>query len=369
MKWITSALLLFALTACDRPVLWPARPQADPPAAASPQPAAPAAASPQPAAPVAAAPQAETPLVVQPKPAPLEEKLPSFVIDPAVPKTGTITSIGSDSMDPLMQLWLDDFRANYPGITYNLISKGSATAPRALVAGTTLMGQMSREMNTAELASFQDKFGYPPTRVVVAMDALAVYVNANNPIDRLGLDQVDAIFSKDRKAGYGRSLDTWGDLGLTLEWATRAIQPYGRDNNSGTRAFFKEHVLKNGDYKPTLKEVADQFELVEKAAMDASAIAYGPIQHSVRMVKAVPIVDFNGIAPILPTVENVLNGKYPLARFLYIYVNIRPGQGADPLIHEFLRFVLSRQGQSDVANFGAIPLPADLASINLNKAK
>jgi phosphate transport system substrate-binding protein len=224
-------------------------------------------------------------------------------------------------------------------------------------------------MNGEELATFQAKFGYPPTRVVVAMDALAVYVNANNPIAKLSLEQVDAIFSRERKGGFGKPLDTWGDLGLNLEWATRAIQPYGRDENSGTRAFFQEHVMKKGAFKDIVKAVPDQFALVEAAAMDASAIAYGPVQHSLRMVKAVPIVDFNGIAPILPTVENILNGKYPLARFLYIYVNIRPGAPADPQIREFLRFVLSRQGQSDVANFGAIPLPADLAGINLAKVR
>jgi len=349
MKWLSPVLLLFTLVACYRPVTAPAQPQ--------------------PGMSAATQPRAETPLVAQPKPAELEVKLPNYMPDPSTPDHGTLTSIGSDSMDPLMQLWLDDFRAAHPGITYNLVSKGSATAPKALVAGTTLMGQMSREMNAGELASFQAKFGYPPTRVVVAMDALAIYVNANNPIARLGLEQVDAIFSKDRKGGYGRPLDTWGDLGLTLEWATRTIQPYGRDENSGTRAFFQEHVLRRGEYKTIVKAVPDQFALVEAAAMDASAIAYGPIQHSLRMVKAVPIVDFNGVTPILPTVENVLNGKYPLARFLYIYVNIRPGQATDSLVREFLRFVLSRQGQSDVANFGAIPLPADLASVNLSKVK
>ncbi|MDR3672604.1 MAG: PstS family phosphate ABC transporter substrate-binding protein [Holophaga sp.] len=348
MRWMPPALLLCLLTACNWPKPVPDKPQGTPPVAQAAQ---------------------ETPLMTPARPAPLEEKLPEFVPDPAVPKTGAITSIGSDSMDPLMQLWLDDFHAAHPGVTYNLVSKGSATAPKAMVAGTTLMGQMSREMNAGELAAFQAKFGYPPTRVVVAMDALAVYVNANNPIAKLGLEQVDAIFSKGRKGGYGRPLDTWGDLGLTLEWATRPIQPYGRDENSGTRAFFREHVLKNGDYKDIVKSVPDQFALVEAAAMDASAIAYGPVQHSLRMVKAVPIVDFNGVSPIVPTVENILNGKYPLARFLYIYVNIRPGQPADPLIKEFFRFVLSRQGQSDVANFGAIPLPADLAGINLNKVR
>jgi len=180
---------------------------------------------------------------------------------------------------------------------------------------------------------------------------------------------VDAIYSLDRKEGLERSLDLWGDLGLTQEWATRAIQPYGRDENSGTRAFFKERVLRKGEFKSVVKPVMDQFALVEAAAMDASAIAYGPIQHSVRMVKAVPIIDYRGMSAILPTVQNVLNGKYPLARFLYIYLNIPPGQPCDPLAKEFIRFILSQQGQADVANFGAVPLPADLAALNLSKPK
>jgi len=343
MRLLAPALLILALTACVRPE----------PAAVQ--------------APVAA--PVSTPQVNVPKVSAQEVKLPEFIPDKSFPPNSAVTSIGSDSMDPLMQLLMDDFVALHPGTTYTLISKGSATAPPALIAGRTLMGQMSREMNDSEIAAFQAKFGYPPTRIVVAMDALAVYVNANNPIPQLSLEQVDAIFSKDRKAGYPKSLEAWGDLGLTQEWKNRQIQPYGRDENSGTRAFFKEHVLKNGEYKPTVKAVTDQFELVEAAAMNASAIAYGPIQHSVGMVRAVPVVDFNATVPVFPTVENILNGKYPLSRFLYIYVNRRPNHEIDPVLKEFIRFVLSRQGQNDVANFGALPLPGDIAAINLNKIR
>jgi phosphate transport system substrate-binding protein len=346
MRFHIPILLALGLTACTRP-----------------QPA------PPPATPAAAQPPVETPLVVTPKPAPLEAKLPTYTPDPAAPAKGTLASIGSDSMEPLVLLWFDDFHAAFPGVTSNFICKGSATAPKALVAGTTIMGHMSREMDAGEWAAFQQKFGYPPTRIVVAMDALALYVNANNPIRQLGLEQVDAIYSVERKGGLGQSLDTWGDLGLGQEWATRTIQPYGRDENSGTRAFFKERVLKKGEFKPGVKAVQDQFALVEAAAMDASAIAHGPIQHSVRMVRAVPLVDYRGTTAILPTVENVINGKYPLARFLYIYLNIPPGKPCDPLVKEFVRFILSQQGQSDVANFGAVPLPADLALMNLNKIK
>ena len=355
MRWIVPALLTLALAGCAPPARVPAAPTAG---TAIP-----------PATPPAAAPAtpAETPLVAQPRPADLAAGLPDYRPDPGFPAQARLTSIGSDSMDPLMQLWLDDFKNLHPGFEYTLVSKGSATAPRALVAGTTLMGQMSREMNTQELAAFTARFGYPPTRVVVAMDALAVYVNANNPITQLGLEQVDAIFAKAPRGGFGHPVETWGELGLGQEWSTRAIQPYGRDENSGTRAFFQERVLKGGEYKDKVKTEFDQFALVEAAAMDASGICYGPIQHQVRMVKAVPIVDFHASTAILPTVENILDGRYPLARFLYIYLNLRPGQALDPAHREFLRFILSRQGQSDVAHFGAIPLPADLAAINLGK--
>lgn len=360
MRLLAPSLLVLALVACARPVATPPAPPAQPG-----QPAQ----SAQPHQPVQPAPMTEAPMVSQPPPAELDQELPRFVPTLSIPEQGAITSIGSDSMDPLLQLWFDDFRSAYPAMRSILVSKGSATAPRALVAGTTLMGHMSREMNPDELGAFQARFGYPPTRIVVAMDALAIYVNANNPINRLSMEQIDAIYSKDRKGGYETSVNSWGDLGLTREWGTRAIQPYGRDENSGTRAFFKEHVLRKGEYKDIVQPEPDQFALVEAAAMDASAIAYGPIQHALRMVKAVPVIDFNGSKAILPTVQNVLNGKYPLARFLYIYVNIRPGQACDPLIKEFLRFVLSKQGQSDVANFGAIPLPGDLARVNLGKVR
>jgi len=178
---------------------------------------------------------------------------------------------------------------------------------------------------------------------------------------------VDAIFSSTRKGGRADSIETWGDLGLTGEWAGRAIQPYGRDENSGTRAFFKDHALKKGTYKPTVKALPDQFATVEAVAMDASGISYGPVQHSVRMVKAVPLVDFTGTHPMVPTVENILGARYPLNRFLYVYVNKAPGKPLDPAVREFLQYAVSREGQTAVANFGAIPLPADLVRMNLGK--
>ncbi len=311
----------------------------------------------------------ETPMVNQPTVAGLDPGLPEFVPTPDAQHQGTIRCVGSDSMDPVLQLWASDFRQHYPKVSFEIVSKGSATAPKALLAGTSEVGHMSREMNAQEIAQFEAKFSYPPTRVVVAVDALAVYVNANNPIRSLTLEQVDAIFSSSRKGGHPEDITVWGELDLRREWASRSIQPYGRDENSGTRAFFKEHALKKGDYKSNVKVVADQFALVEAPAVDAAGISYGPVQHSVRMVRAVPIIDFKGDRPMVPTVENILNGKYPLTRFLYIYVNRKPGQPLNPLVRDFLLSILSRQGQKAVAEFGALPLPADMAMQNAGKVK
>ena len=292
----------------------------------------------------------------------LDPALPAYT---AAPVGGEVASIGSDSMDPLIQLWADDFRSLNPSVTFRIVSKGSATAPRALVAGDSLIGQMSRPMNGAELASFRAKFGYEPTQIIVAADALAIYVNAGNPLPRLSLSQADAVFGSERKAGYAKDLRSWGDLGLEGGWQARAIQPYGRNENSGTRAFFQEHVLLKGAYRPQVKALDDQFATVEAVAADPAGIAYGPIQHKVQGVRAVPIEQKD--AAVLPTTANILSGAYPLKRFLYIYVNKAPGRPLPDAIHAFLAYALSRNGQASVAAFGAIPIRTDIARADLAK--
>lgn len=298
------------------------------------------------------------------------EKAP--VVEAYVPEPhleGVVRSVGSDSMEPLLMLWALDFKSKHPKVTTEFKCKGSGTAPKALVAGEALMGQMSREMNEAELTAFRAKFGYDPTRVVVAADALAIYVNANNPIQQLTLPQVDAMFGKLRKGGHPTAVSTWGDVGLVGEWQGREVHPYGRDENSGTRAFFKEHVLKKGDYKDDVKAVSDQFGVLEALVTDASGIGYGPIQHRIGQVRQVPIVDFGGTEAIPPTPANILAGRYPLYRFLYIYVNKAPGKELDPTVKAFLTYALSKEGQAGVASFGALPLPADLVKLNAAKIK
>jgi phosphate transport system substrate-binding protein len=266
-----------------------------------------------------------------------------------------------------MVLWGEDFKKFHPRISTNFICKGSATAPKALIEGTALMGQMSREMTDQELTAFQAKYGYAPTRIPVAVDALVVYVNANNPVKQLRMEEIDAIFSSTRKGGAKGDILRWGDLGLGGDWKQRDIQCYGRDENSGTRAFFKEHVLKKGDFKPGVKAYMDQFAVVEAPAVDGGGISYGPLQYANRLVKGVPVASFNSDRFIEPTLENIQKATYPLTRFLYIYVNKAPGRALDPAVKEFLRFVLSKEGQAGAAGFGAIAIPGDLAVMGAGK--
>jgi phosphate transport system substrate-binding protein len=294
-------------------------------------------------------------------------ELPAYVAER--PVSGELKGVGSDSMEPLMALWGDDFKKFHPRVSPLFICKGSATAPKAMIEGTTLMGQMSREMNDQELAAFQAKFGYAPTRIPVAVDALVVYVNANNPLKQIRMEEVDAIFSTTRRGGAKNDIQRWGDLGLGGDWKQRDIQTYGRDENSGTRAFFKEHALKKGEFKPTVKAFQDQFAVVEAPAVDGGGISYGPLQYANRLIRGLPLASCGSDRFIEPTLETIQKATYPLTRFLYIYVNKAPGKALDPTVKEFLRFVLSKEGQAGVATFGAVSIPGDFAAMGVGKLK
>lgn len=308
----------------------------------------------------------DVPLRSLPPATPVREvTLPAYAAEH--PVSGELKSVGSDSMEPLMVLWGEDFKKFHPRVSTLFLCKGSATAPRALLDGSTLMGQMSREMTDQELAAFQAKFGYAPTRIPVAVDALVIYVNAGNPIRQLRMEEIDAIFSVTRKGGGKQDILRWGDLGLGGDWRQREIQAYGRDENSGTRAFFREHAMKKGDFKPTVKAFLDQFAVVEAPAVDGGGISYGPLQYANRMVKGVPVASFGSDRFVEPTLETIQKATYPLTRFLYIYVNKAPGRALDPSVKEFLRFVLSREGQAAVSGFGAVAIPGDFAAMSAGK--
>jgi phosphate transport system substrate-binding protein len=273
--------------------------------------------------------------------------------------SGNLNSIGSDTLNNLMTLWAEGFRATYPNVNIQIEGKGSSTAPPALIEGTAQLGPMSRAMKAAEIDKFEKKFGYKPTEIKVAIDALAVFVHKDNPIKGLTMTQVDSIFSNTYKRG-GKALQTWGDVGLTGAWANRPLSLYGRNSASGTYGYFKDVALNKGDYKDTVKEQPGSSSVVQGVASDLGGIGYSGIGYTTSGVKALALGD--GKALHEPTVDNALSGDYPLARFLYVYVNKKPNESLDKLTLEFVKFILSKAGQEIVVKDGYYPLPASVAS-------
>ncbi len=285
---------------------------------------------------------------------------------PTTGVSGNIKSIGSDTMNNLMALWAEDFRKFYPNVQVEIEGKGSSTAPPALVEGTATFGPMSRAMKSKEVDEFEKKFGYKPTAIRTSIDMLAVYVHKDNPIKALSLEQVDAIFSKTRKGGLNKDIVTWGDLGLTGEWADKKISLYGRNSASGTYGYFKQHALFKGDFKDSVKEQPGSASVVQGIASDKYGVGYSGIGYKTADVRAVPLsVGDKGSIPATP--EYAYSGEYPLARFLYLYVNRKPGADLDPLRKEFLKFLLSKQGQESVVKDGYFPINQRIASQEMDK--
>jgi phosphate transport system substrate-binding protein len=283
--------------------------------------------------------------------------------------SGSLNSVGSDTMNNMMTLWAEAFRKVYPNVKIQVEGKGSSTAPAALIAGSSQFGPMSRAMNMGEIDRFEARYGYKPTQLRTSYDALAVYVNKDNPIEKLTLAQVEAVFGKSRRRGYKQNVTTWGQLGLTGDWANRPISLYGRNSASGTYGFFKEHVLKNGDYKDTVKEQPGSASVVQGVAEDRFGIGYSGIGYRTSDVKLVPLSETDGSPASDGNYEDVKNGKYPLWRFLFIYVNKSPSQPLDPLVTEFVKLMFSKEGQEAVVKDGYMPLSAPQAQAELTKVK
>ena len=280
--------------------------------------------------------------------------------------SGSLTSIGSDTLNNLMALWSRAFQDLYPNVQFQVEGKGSNTAPPALIEGTAQLGPMSRSMKEDEIDKFEKKYGYKPTRISVAIDCLAVYVHKDNPIAKRGLSlpQVDCIFSQTRKSGFA-DIKTWGDAGLTGEWADKPISLYSRDAASGTYVFFKEHALFKGDYKDSCKQQPGSAGVVNGVANDRYAIGFSGIGFKTPDVRVVPLSKSGNEPPVEATFENALAGKYPLGRTLYIYINKKPGEPLATHVKEFIKFVVSREGQEIVIRDGFGPLPLKVAEAQL----
>jgi len=281
--------------------------------------------------------------------------------------SGNISSVGSDTLANMMTFWSEEFKRLYPSVNMQIQAAGSSTAPPALTEGTSNFGPMSRAMKSKEIEAFEKRHGYKPTAVRVAIDALAVFAHKDNPIEGLSIPQVDAIFSSTRKCGANQEVTRWGDLGLDGAWVNRDLQIYGRNSVSGTYGYFKEVALCDGDFRNGVNEQPGSASVVQSVSTSVNAIGYSGIGYVTSGVKAVPIAPAEGAEYVEANTENALAGKYPLARFLYVYVNKHPNEPLDPSTAEFLKMVLSKQGQDIVNKDGYIAVPKAVVDQELQR--
>jgi phosphate transport system substrate-binding protein len=295
----------------------------------------------------------------------LDESLPDY--EKTIGVTGNLSSAGSDTLANLMTLWAERFKRIYPNVNLQIQAAGSSTAPPALTQSTANLGPMSRLMKDREIEAFDEKHGYKPTAVAVAMDALAVFVHKDNPLKGLSRKQTDAIFSSTRICGAAKDIRTWQQLNLPGSWAARGIQLYGRNSVSGSYGYFKQHALCNGDFKNTVNEQPGSASVVQSVGASLNGIGYSSIGYTTSSVRAVPLSgDHDGVF-VAANSDNAIDGSYPLARLLYIYINKEPGKALDPINAQFLTMVLARQGQEVVLKNGYIPLPSAIAARELAK--
>ncbi len=294
-------------------------------------------------------------------------------VDPNLPEytpvagiAGNLNSIGSDTLNNLMLLWGEAFREIYPNVNIQVQGAGSSTAPAALIDATAQIGPMSRPMTGTEIDRFEARYGYAPTEVRVGIDALAVFVHRDNPIEGLNLQQIDAIFSSTYRLG-GTPIRTWGDVGLTGDWADRPISLYGRNAVSGTYGVFKNIALGGGDFDDDrYQEQPGSSTVVQSITADRYGIGYSGIGYLSSGVRYINVGPRDSKTSYYPNSENALEGHYPLSRFLMVYVNKNPREPMDRLTYEFVRFINSRQGQEIVVRDGFFPLPAAVAEQTMN---
>lgn len=289
----------------------------------------------------------------------VDPKIPTYKIVPGL--SGNLSSVGSDTLNNLMTLWSEDFHKLYPNVNVQVEGKGSATAPPALSEGVAQLGPMSRAMKREEIVEFKNKHGFEPSRIEVALDALAVFVNKNNPLTEISLPEIDAIFSSTLNSG-SKSITDWGELISSAGWKNRLIRLYGRNSASGTYGYFKSVALYKGDFKNSVKERPGSAAVVQSVSEDQFGIGYSGMGYITSNVKALKIKKTANSQAVEPKYENVLSSDYVLGRALYIYFLKDPNQPLDRLTSEFLKFVLSKKGQETVVKDGYLPLPAGMAA-------
>ncbi len=280
--------------------------------------------------------------------------------------SGNLNSVGSNTLTVVLQMLAEGFQNNYPNVNIQIQGAGSGTAPAALIDGTAQIGPMSRIIRPAEVDAFRERYGYEPTQVAIGIDALAVFVHRDNPIEGLGLPQIDAIFSSTNRLGHD-PIRTWGNAGLSGEWANQRVSVYGRNSVSGTYGVFRNIALGGGDFDGSrYQEMPGSSAVVQAIGEDRNGIGYSGIGYLTPGTRAIK-VGTSADELFEPTAENAASGDYPLARLLFLYINKAPGESLDTLTAEFLRYALSKEGQATVQRAGFFALPAPFAAEQAGK--
>lgn len=292
--------------------------------------------------------------------------------------SGTFKVQGSETMYPLLSRLSLEFQRRQPKVTIEVKGGGSTKAvadflqPPIGKTGKVMLFEeraanfrlvaTSRELFDAEIKEFVAQHGYEPTAVPVAVDAVALYVHKDNPISGLTLEQVDAIFSTTRNRGYKTAISEWGQFGLGAGWEHASIRLYGRDRKSGTRAFFQEHCLAGGEFKPGLHEDPGAASVILDLSRDPLGIGYSGLGLQASFVRVVPLAEAAGMPFISPSSKTVLDETYPLRRVLYLYVDKSPNSPLPAAVQEFISFIMSHEGQEAVMKAGFFPLPPSQAA-------
>ena len=284
----------------------------------------------------------------------LDAQIPSYAIQEIV--SGKLTIAGSETMKPLIAAWIGGLTHKHPKLKVSVASGGSETGLEALLEHRTEIAAMSRRMTADEIATFVREYGYEPTEVPVATDALAVFVHRDNPIIGLSLDELDAIFCRERRRGFGHTIDAWGLVGVMDEWFEAPIRLYGRNSKSGTSYLFREEVCKGGTFRSQLVNAPGSASVLLDVGNDLYGIGFSSLSYRTSDVKPVPIASVRGGRYVEPTFQTAMDGSYPLRRNLYFYIAKPPKTSPAQSLAELVRFALSRQGQKLALDQGYFPL-------------
>lgn len=323
----------------------------------------------------------------KPAPRPNPPQPYSAVVDQAIPAyrpvkhlAGALKGVESNTVTALQQRWIDGFTHIYPKVHISVDIGGSGQGGPRLTNGTADFAFIARELMGREVTPFIDKFGYEPLAVSVAggsfadkafTDCVVFIVNKDNPLNEISFAQLDAIYSLTHNRGIREPITTWGQLGLTGEWADKPIHLWGVQIPNGYDTFVNMHVLANGQWRGNIRTERTVIPLSDRVAADKYAISYTGLAWDTNPGTKVLRLKVRGSdSAIAPTFDSVAAQQYPLSRTIYIFVNRAPGTALNPVLREFIRYVLSRQGQQAVVDDAIFtPLPAAMDHREAEKIK